>query len=124
MWKPGLQVPNAGRANTVAIFRPTQISNLQFHAKKLRFHLFLRSTDMAQAAAWCDAVIGPALRNKPNAIAGVNHTKEIFAIVVERESSIPWSCRLGQFPTDQPGRVWHVQISFPLSCQPLSRAKV
>src|SRR5207249_8749466 len=102
----------------------THISNLQLHSKELRFHFFVRSTDITQAAAWCDAVIDPALRNKLNAIAGVNHTKEIFAIVVSQESRIPWSRSLGQLPANEPGGGLHMQISFPLPCQPLGRRKV
>src|SRR5207249_2214412 len=41
-----------------------------------------------------------------------------------QESRIPWSRSLGQLPANEPGGGLHMQISFPLPCQPLGRRKV
>src|SRR6185369_1328743 len=109
---------HAGSADALVVFPGTQIFNLQLHSKKLRFYFFIRSSDITQAVARCDAIIHLALRDKPNAITGVNSTKEKFAIVVPQKSRIPWSGCLGQFAASQPGGSLHVQISFPLPQDP------
>src|SRR4030095_4846760 len=70
------------------------------------------------------SVIPPALRDKSDSTACVHHTKEIFAVIIKRESGVPWSGCFGQLPAQQPRSIWHMPISFPLSNQPLGRAKI
>ena len=97
--QPGLQIGHAGRAVAVAVFPGTQIFNLQLYPNELRLQFC--SIDLYDlGGSLGDAVIDPALRNKPDAIGGVNHTKEIFGIVVYQKSRIPWCRRLGQLPAN------------------------
>src|SRR5262249_38302978 len=114
----------ASCADPVTVFPGSQVFNLELHSKEVRFHFLTRSTYVAQPIACCNSIINFALRNKPNALAGIDDTREIFAIIVSQESRIPWANRLSQLPANKPCCGLHMPVSFPLPGQPLSWVKV
>src|SRR5256885_12605472 len=69
-------------------------------------------------------VIRSRIRYELRSRACEEYAAEILAIVIQRQSCIPWPGRLRQLAADKPGCIHHVKIVIHLSNEPFDRRQI
>ena len=124
VWQPALEVIHACSSTSFAVVKRPKVADLQLHGEKERFHFFIGSPDVAQAAGPCytiEYLRHPGTNRMPSLARIARQKYSPSSVPPPTRSCIPAASGIGQFTSHKPGCRVHMEIFLPPSLQPFNR---